>query len=122
MPTLQSLAVKRVTNITLDSTREGICQIPGHLLHPIPVGLLRNPDHLNLPCGIINTDQDIITCQALPGINLRGEEINGCQGFPMGLDELGPSGLPASVGAGIISVPIEHLINRGMAYLVAQML
>jgi hypothetical protein len=68
----------------LQKAREGVCKVLGQLFHPIAVGLLRNPHNFDLPCSIINTDQNIITGQSLPGIDFLRKKINGRKGFPMG--------------------------------------
>ena len=67
----------------LQEAGEVVRHIPCHLLHPSSIGLLRNADNFNLPCSIINTDQDIIPSQSLPGVNFLREKIDGREGFPV---------------------------------------
>ena len=45
---------------TLQKAGEGVCQVPGHLLHPGSVGLLTDADYLHFPGCIINANENII--------------------------------------------------------------
>ena len=111
----EGVPVVNQETLVLHKAREGVCQVPGHQPHPSPVGLLGDADDLHFPGGIVNAHQDIVPGQASPGVDFGGKEVNRCQGFPVGLEELGPFGPACPAGTGVVAVPFEDVVDGSVA-------
>ena len=98
--------------LVLQEATEGVCEVFSHLPHPHPIRLSRNTYNADFSSRIVDADENIIAGQSCPCIDFSSEEINGSQRFPMGSQKFRPSGLSASVRAGVVTISYEYKIGR----------
>ena len=80
----------------LRSRAEDVEQVSGDLLHPRPVGIGFDPGDLDLACGDVDDEEDVVANQACDRQDLYGEEIRCGDHTEVRLDESSPRRLLAA--------------------------